>query len=197
MLGRAQAAADQVHAVRGPRLPLVAVQRGHELGDVGGHPAPGQGQVRLEPAALVRRGRARAAGARGDGFGQPRQRPAVTGQAAPQHVRPGGGGKGARTREREPHLVMPPGGPLEPRHQPGRGGLVDLAEEGQGHVPRLPVGPAQVEPPGAERLHQGVELVEHRRRRGDGHKQPHDVPRSGRRSGEPLDPLLRPAGPRV
>ena len=55
MLGRAQPAADQVHAVRGPRLALIAVQRGHELGDVGRRPAPGQGEVRLEPAALVRR----------------------------------------------------------------------------------------------------------------------------------------------
>src|SRR6516165_2730170 len=117
------------------RLSLVAVQRGHQLGDVGGHTAPGQGQVRLEAAALVGRRRASAARARGDGFGQPGQGPPVTGQAAPQHVRPGGGGEGAGARERQPHLVMPPGGALEARQQPGRGGLVDLAQEGQGHVP--------------------------------------------------------------
>src|SRR5207237_659799 len=95
-------------------------------------------RVRRRKDAWLARRRARAAGAGRDGFGQPGQRPAVPGQAAPQHVGPGGGGKGARAREREQHLVMPPGGPLEPRHQPGRRGLVDLAEEGQGHVPRLP-----------------------------------------------------------
>ena len=178
-----------MHAVRGPRLALVVVQRRHQLGDVGGHPAPGQGQVRLDPPALVRRRRTRAAGAGRDGFGQPGQRPAVPGQATPQHVGPGGGREGARAREREPHLVMPPGGPLEPWHQPGRRGLVDLAEEGQGHVPRLPVGPAQVETPGAERLDQRVELIEHRRRWRDGHEQPHEFPRSGSRSSGPLDPF--------
>ena len=145
--------------------------------------------MRLEPPALVRRGSARAAGAGRDGFGQPGQRPAVSGQAAPQHVGPGGGGEGAGAREREPHLVMPPRGPLEPRYQPGRRGLVDLAEEGQRHVPRLPVGPAQVETPGAERLDESVELVEHRRRWRDGHEQPHEFPRSDSRSRGPLDPL--------
>ena len=38
--------------------------------------------------------------------------------------------------------------------------------------------PAQVEPPGPERLHPVVELVEHGRGRGDGHEEPHEIPRS-------------------
>src|SRR5512142_837281 len=87
VLGRAQSAADQVQAVRRPRLALVAAERFHQLGDVGRCPAPGQGQVRLEAAAPVGRGRAGPAGAGGDGIGQPGQRAAITGYPAPQHVR--------------------------------------------------------------------------------------------------------------
>src|SRR5436190_16573665 len=53
VLGRAQPAADQVQAVRRPRLALVAAERFHQFGDVGRRPAPGQGQVGLEAAAPV------------------------------------------------------------------------------------------------------------------------------------------------
>src|SRR5690349_10316707 len=196
VLGRAEPAADQVQAVRRPRLALIAAERLHQLGDVGRGPAPGQGQVRLEAAAPVGRGRAGPAGAGGDGLGQPGQRAAITGYTAPEHVRPAGRREGARAGEREHDLVVPPGGALQARQQPGRGDLVDLAEEGQGHVPGLLAGPAQVEARGPERLHLGVELVEHGRGRGDGHEQPHEFPRSGDRYRGPLDPLPRRAGPR-
>jgi DNA-binding MarR family transcriptional regulator len=121
LVGRAEAAADQVHPVGGPGRPLVAGQRGHDLGDVRGHPAARQGQVRLELAAPVGRRGARAAGPRGHGFSQLSQLLAVTAQAAPQYVRAGGGGESARAAEGQPESGVATRGALQPRQQPGRG----------------------------------------------------------------------------
>jgi DNA-binding MarR family transcriptional regulator len=100
LVGGPQPAADQVNTVRCPRLPLVAGQRRDELGDVGRHAAPGQGQVRLETAPLVGWGRAGAACAGRNRFGEAREWSAVAGQPAPEHVRPADRGECARTRER-------------------------------------------------------------------------------------------------
>jgi len=94
---------------------------------------------------------------------------------AVSHVGPRRGGEGARAAEREPERMMTVCGPLQARPQPGRGGLVDLTEEGQRHMPGIPAGPAQVGSSGPERPGQGVELIEHVRGRGDGHEQPHQL----------------------
>src|SRR5579864_7444357 len=66
----AQAAADQVHPICRPGLPLEIPERRDELGDVGRHAAAREGQVRLETPALVGRRGARTARARRDRLGQ-------------------------------------------------------------------------------------------------------------------------------
>jgi DNA-binding MarR family transcriptional regulator len=197
LVGGPEAAADQVHTVRCPRLPLVAGQRRDELGDIDRHAAPGQGQVRLEPAALVRRGRAHPARAGRDGLGQPREWPAVAGQPAPEHVRPAGPGECARARERQGDGFVSLDRALQPRQQPGHGGFVDLTEEGQRDVPGFPVGPAEVQAAGAQRLDQSVKLVKHVGRRGDGHEQPHQFTRGRPAAAGPVDPGVGPVSPRV
>jgi DNA-binding MarR family transcriptional regulator len=197
LFGGSEAAADQVNTVRCPRLPLVAGQRRGELGDINRHAAPGQGQVRLEPAALVRWGRAHAACAGRHGFGQPRERPAVAGQPAPEHVRPADPGECARTRERQRDGAVAPGGAFQARQQPGHGGFVDLTEEGQRDVPGLTVGPAEILAAGPQRLDQSVKLVKHGGRRGDGHEQPHQFTRGRAGSAGPFDPVMGPVSPRV
>jgi DNA-binding MarR family transcriptional regulator len=189
LVGGPEAAADQVNAVRGPRLPLVAGQRRDELGDIDRHPAPGQGQVRLETAALVRWRRAHATCAGRHRFGQPREGPAVAGQPAPEHIRPADPGECARTRERQRDGAVPPGRPLQARQQLGHGGFVDLTEERQRDVPGLPVGPAQVLAAGAQRLDQRVKLVKDGGRRSDGHEQPHQFTRGRAGSAGPVGPV--------
>ena len=197
LVGDPEAAADQVNPVCGPRLPLVAGQRRDELGDIGRHAAPGQGQVRLETAPLVGWGCANATCAGRNGFGEPRERPAVAGQPAPEHVRPAHRGECTCTRERERDRAVPPGRALQARQQLGHGGFVDLTEEGQRDVPGLAVGPAEVLASGSQWLDQSVKLVKHGGRRGDGHEQPHQFTRGLAGSRRPVDRPVRPVSPRV
>jgi DNA-binding MarR family transcriptional regulator len=197
LIGSPEAAADQVNTVRCPRLTLIAGQRRDELGDIDRHAAAGQGQVRLETAALVRRGRAHPTGVGRHGFGEAGEWPAVAGQPAPEHVRPAGPGECARARERQRDSAVPPGRRLQARQQFGHGRFVDLAEERQRDVPGLPVGPAEVLATGSQRLDQSVELVKHGGRRGDSHEQPHQFTRGRAGSARPVDPVPGPVRPRV
>jgi hypothetical protein len=87
---------------------------------------------------------------------------------------------------------MTPGGTFYPLHQPGRGGLIDLTEEGEGDMPGFPVGPAEIVPAGPERLDHGVELVKDGRRGSDGHEQAHRLARGRTGSGRPVGSLVRP-----
>jgi len=197
LVGGPEAATDQVNTVRCPGLALVAGQGRDKLGHVDRHAAPGEGQVRLEPAALVRWRRAHATRAGRHGFGQPCERPAVAGEPAPEHIRPADPGEGARTRECQRDGGVPPGRALQPRQQLGHGGFVDLTEEGQRDVPGLPVGPTEVLAGGSQRLDQSVKLVKDGGRRGDGHEQPHQFTRGRARSARPVDHVMGPVRPRL
>src|ERR1700691_2606404 len=160
-----EGAANQVDLLDGPARPLVAVEAGDDLAHIDRSAAPGEGEVRGEPAVGV--GRRDAGPARGGGHGRRElgQRAAVAGQAAPEHVGAG------RIRERAPaghaqrERPAPPGGALQPGHQEGHGLLAHLAQEGEREVPQLPAGPAQVIADEPERGAGRLEVVKDRRRR--------------------------------
>ena len=171
----AEDTADEVDLLGGPLRALVSLQAGDDGAHVGGCPAAGQRQVRLEPAPGVRRHRAGAAGRgadRGRELGQPA---AVARDPGPQHVRPGGLGERAGPGQAEGDRAVPPRSSFQPGQQPGQAQVRDLAEEGEGDVPGGAVRPPQVVAQRAQRRARRVQVVQDSGRWRHADEQPHTL----------------------